>query len=146
MYKIVRADERHRKDINRMIRGAWLGPGLSKDEPVQNFWVVKDKGVVIACAGMDFHNDAAILTYIVVAEEYRHRGIGARLVAHRLNIARERGIKTVALATMYYRFNFYKKRGLHTCPRKNLPANIKEYPMFTDPRYMKCAVMWGRLK
>ena len=59
-----------------------------------------------------------------------------------MRIAKERGAKIVALVTMYYWFRFYKKRGFRTCPRADLPAVIKDYWMFTAPRYKKCAVMY----
>lgn len=142
MYKILRADSRHRADINRLIRGANIGSGLNPNEPVRNFWVVKVDNKIVACAGLDFFNDAAILTALVVEKARRHRGIGGALIRHRLEVAKRRGAKAVALVTMYYHFNLYKRRGFKTCPRKNLPKNIKDYGQFTTKRYMKCAVMF----
>ena len=128
-----------------LIREANMGT-LDRREPIRNFWVVKSGGRVIACAGLDFHGrDVAILTPIVVKKEFRHQGIGSALIEHRTKVAKERGVKTVAFVTMYYWFNFYKRRGFLTCPRKNLPENIKNYWMFTTKRYMKCAVMLKHL-
>ena len=142
MHKILRAGERHRKEINRLIRKAKIGSGLDRNEPIKNFWIVRNQNQVIACAGLDFYNDFAILTTLVVDKEFRHQHIGGSLIQHRLNVAKQSGAKMVALVTMYYHFNFYKRRGFKTCPRKDLPESIKDYSQFTAKRYKKCAVMF----
>ena len=143
--KIVKADERHRKDINRLMRSAKIGC-FGKNESIKNSWFVRHGGEIIACATLDFHGpDVAILYGIAVRREFRHRGIGSRLIQHRMNVAGTRGAKIVALATMYYHFNFYKRRGFRTCPRAKLPESVKNYWMFTAKRYKKCAVMYQYL-
>ncbi len=140
--KIEKADERHRRDINRLMRSAKIGC-LGKNEPIKNFWFVRHGGRVIACAGLDFYgSDVAILTSIVVERELRHHGIGSQLIAHRMKVAKDRGAKILAFVTMYYHFNFYKRRGFRTCPRADLPESIRDYWMFTAKRYKKCAVMY----
>jgi N-acetylglutamate synthase-like GNAT family acetyltransferase len=143
-FKIIRADARHRRDINRLIASANIGPPLRGPIKRETF-IVRAGGRAVGFAGMDFVGDrAAILHGIAVEREYRHRGIGSALIRHRINIARARGIHTVAFVTMYYHFNFYKRRGFRTCPRKDLPEPLKSYRMFISPRYMKCAVMVGQ--
>lgn len=146
--KILKADERHRQDINRLMRKAKIGC-FSKDEPIKNCWFVRHRGRVVACTSLDFHGPyAAILRGIVVEDELRHRGIGSKLIAHRMRIAKERGAKIVALVTVYYWYRFYKKRGFRTCPRAKLPESIKNYRMFTDKHYKErgFAVMYRRLR
>ena len=69
------------------------------------------------------------------AENFGFTGNDAKSVA---------GMAT-ALVTMYYHFNFYKRRKFKTCPRKNLPESIRDYPQFTAQRYKKCAVMFRAL-
>lgn len=142
--KIAKADERHRRDIDRLLKKAKIGC-LGKAEPVRNFWFVREGGRIIACAGLDFFNDAAIFTSLVVEREFRKRGIGSRLIQRRMAAAKEHRAKILALVTMYYHFNFYKRRGFRTCPRANLPECIKNYWMFTVKRYKKCAVMYQEL-
>ena len=58
-----------------------------------------------------------------------------------MQVAKEKGAKTIAFVTMYYLFRFYKKRGFKTRKRAELPENVKDYWMFTVQRYKKCAVM-----
>lgn len=138
---ILRADKRHVLDINRLIIGAKLTETSIKG-PVKNWWVVRKNGRVIACASLDFFGEeTAILANIVVEKEFRHQGIGSALIQYRINVAKRHGAKIIALATMYYLFNFYKRRGFRTCPRKQLPESVKDYWMFTVQRYKKCAVM-----
>lgn len=141
MLKIVRADGRHRADINRLLRDDKIGPALRGPVP-RNTWVAKLGDRIVGYASMDFiGNRAAILEGIVVEEALRQRGIGSALVNHRIGVARNRGIDVFALATMYYWFNFYKRRGFKTCPRRLLHEFLRNYSQFTAERYMKCAVM-----
>lgn len=144
MYEIIRADERHRKDINRLTRK--ISAQASRNAPIKNMWVVRDNNKnIVACCGLDFHNNNAILTSLAVDEKFRHQGIGSSLISHRLKIAAELNVTYVALVTMYYHFNFYKRRGFQTCPRTDLPLELRDYWMFTVRRYKKCAVMYRKL-
>lgn len=145
MFKILKADGRHRKDINRLIKEAKIGSGFQPNEPIKNIWVVREEGKIVGCAGLDFHGRTAILDSLVVEKEFRHRGIGTALIKHRLEIARQRKARLAALVTMYYHFRRYKKHGFKTCPRADLPESIKSYWQFTTKRFMKCAVMYRKM-
>jgi N-acetylglutamate synthase-like GNAT family acetyltransferase len=140
-YTIIKAGERHRADIDRLLKETRIADGFGTG-PVRNFWVAKCDGRIVGCAGMAFIPDnAAVFTHLAVEEDFRHRGIGAALVATRFEEARKRGITTLALITMYYRFAFYKRRGFRTVPRAELRADLLAFPDFTAQRYKKCAVM-----
>ncbi len=144
-FRVTKAREKDRKEISRLIRKAKIG-SLSKGESLNNFWVIKHEGRIIASAGLDFfEKETAIFTYLAVAKEFRHQGAGSALIQHRMKIAKERGARTAAFVTMYYWFNFYKRRGFKTCPRQNLPETLKNYWMFTSSQYKKCAVMLQEL-
>ena len=134
--KIVKADERHRKDINRLIREA-----NNEDQELKKQEAKLDDKIV-GCAGLNFvGNKSAIFTHLVVEREYRHRGIGSALIVYRKRIAKEHDTDTLALITMYYHFNFYKRRGFKVVKRADLPNHLKNYWMFTAERYKKCAVL-----
>lgn len=138
--KIIRAREQHRKEINRLIIGTRIGGPIK--EPIKNFLIARVDGKTIGCAALEcIGNGAAVFTHCAVQEEFRKKGIGSALVAERLRMARKKGIKILALVTMYYRFRFYKKRGFRTCPRAELPECVRNYWMFTEKKYKKCAVM-----
>jgi N-acetylglutamate synthase-like GNAT family acetyltransferase len=140
-FKIIKADRRHRRDIGRLIREAKIGSGSQSSIPAYT-WVAKVGNEIVGYAGLDLVGDrTAILHGIAVKREFRHQGIGSALINRRMEFARQRGISVFALVTMYYLFNFYKKRGFKTCPRGLLPDFLKNYPQFTAQRYKKCAVM-----
>jgi N-acetylglutamate synthase-like GNAT family acetyltransferase len=104
--------------------------------------VAKLDGRVVGCAGLDLINPkVAVFTYLAVEELLRHHGIGSALIEKRFAEATRRGATTIALCTMHYFYNFYKRRGFRTIHRAKLPDDIRSYSQFTAKCYMKCAVM-----
>lgn len=137
---IHRADQRHLKDISRLIVETKIGDPMKKLKGT--FWFVRIDGKIVGCQGVEIlENNTAILTYLAVDTDYRKRGIGTALFNHAMRFLRTRGVTTVAFVTMYYHFNKFKKKGFKTSPRKSLPDSVRNYWMFTVKRYMKCAVM-----
>lgn len=139
-FKITKAGERHRSEIDRLVRDAKIGdkfPG-----PIRNAWIARVGDRIVGFGALDFINErAACLVYLVVEKEFRKHGIGSALIAKRIEHAKRRGSKVLALCTMYYRFNFYKRRGFKVVRRADLADDLRAYGQFTDARYMKCAVM-----
>jgi N-acetylglutamate synthase-like GNAT family acetyltransferase len=139
-FKIVKANERHRGDINRLLRETKISNDY--DGPLTNFWVAKVGDRVVGCGGFDVINDsAACLIHLAVEKEFRKQGIASALINKKIEEARKRDIHRLALCTMYYRFNFFKRRGFRVVRRADLPEDLKSYSQFTEKRYMKCAVM-----
>lgn len=139
--KIIKARKCHRRAINRLIVSAKIGKPITGS--LKNFLVVKVEEKVVACAAYELiGNGAAVFTHCVVKRAFRHQGIGSALINHRMKICRKTKTRIVAFVTIYYLYNFYKKWGFKTCPRKLLPKAIKNYWMFTVKRYKKCAVMF----
>lgn len=144
LIEIHSGHKRDRPEILRLLKQARIG--TDTNVPIENYSLVRIDGQLVAVGAIDFPRPGvAILTRLAVRKDMRHRGIGAALITHRLNQARARGARLVALVTMYYHFNLYKRRGFRTCPRQDLPAELRDYWMFREPRYMKCAVMWRHL-
>ena len=140
-FEIVRADNRHKREINKLIYASKIGSGL-RGPVSRNTWIIRSGKQIVGFAEMEFiSRQTAILKGVAVDEEFRHRGIGSALIKHRMKVARKRGIKVFALCTMYYLFNFYKRRGFKTCPRAYLPDYLRNYHQFASQRYKKCAVM-----
>lgn len=140
-FAIVRADSRHKRAINKLIRGTKIGSGFKGPVP-RNTWIAKTGGRIVGFAELEFiGKKAAILKGVAVDEEFRHQGIGSALIGHRFEVGRKQGVRVFALCTMYYLFKFYKKYGFKTCPREFLPEFLRSYPQFAAKRYRKCAVM-----
>lgn len=134
------ARERHRSAVNSLITSAKIGSAVKGS--LKNFWIARIGKKIVGCAGCEIlKNGAAILTYCVVNEEFRHNGIGTVLTTIRMDFCRTKGIRLLALATMYYQYDHYKKLGFRICRRKQLPPSIQNYWMFTAKRYKKCGVM-----
>jgi GNAT superfamily N-acetyltransferase len=77
----IRAGDRHRADINRLIVTTKIGDGFGDDEPIRNFWVARIDGRIIGCAGLEFINDrAGVLTHVAVEKEFRRQGVGSELI------------------------------------------------------------------
>jgi N-acetylglutamate synthase-like GNAT family acetyltransferase len=139
-FKIVKASERHRADINRLCLETRISDGV--EGSIKNSWVAKVGDRVVGFAAMEFINKrAAVLTNLAVEKKMRHFGIGAALIEKRFENARKHNVEVLLLITMYYHFNFYKRRGFCTIPRKELADDLRAYSQFTAKRYMKCAVM-----
>jgi N-acetylglutamate synthase-like GNAT family acetyltransferase len=143
MYKIIEAKREHRNVIRALIAEANLGEDVViSDKDLENSWVACDGDKIIGCSVLEFINSrAAVLAYNVVKKEYRKQGIGSILIEKRVERCCQNNIQILSLATMFYLFNFYKRRGFATMKRALLPSDIRGFHQFTDPRYMKCAVM-----
>jgi N-acetylglutamate synthase-like GNAT family acetyltransferase len=139
--RIRRADRRHLADINRIITDAKISDAL--DVLPRMFWFVRVDGRIVACAGGEFIDDTTfVVLHIAVEKPYKKKGIGIQLLDHVMAQARACGATDFGLLTMFYSFAFFRKRGFDTCGgRKNLPDNLRNHPMFTARRYMKCAAM-----
>ena len=149
-FDIVPANPRcDRAAIVGLIRATKIGTDLHR-VPIANYVVAKVDGVIVGCAGFGWYfrggRDVAILTHVAVKKEFRHRGIGGALIQDRMRQAEYAGACMIGLVSMYYHFNLYKRRGFRTCPRKDLPDELRGYWMFRDRRYMKCAAMWRHLR
>lgn len=137
---IRRADERHREEINALVHNAQIGDSI--EGPVRDYWFVRDKGRIIACCGLEMCDaTSAILVSIVVDKPYRKQGIGSQLVQYRLAVARARGATSAALVTSIRKLHHYRRLGFEICKRAQLPAQFRDYWMFTSPRYKKFMVM-----
>jgi N-acetylglutamate synthase-like GNAT family acetyltransferase len=140
-YRIIKADERHRAEIDRLIKETRIGEGFEADRPVRHFWLAKMGERIVGCAGLFYFNGVAILTHVAVEADLRKHGVGGALVDKAFADVKQKGVKAIALITMYYRFKWFKKWGFRTSPRADLPEHIRCFPDFTSKRYMKCAVM-----
>lgn len=138
--RIVRADERHRCNIDHLIHSTHIGDGMSG--LVRGFWCAKVGNRIVGCGGINFINqDTAVLTHIAVEKEFRRQGIGTALISRCLDYARDMKVRHIALITMYYLFRRFKKHGFRVVRRATLTEPLSSYPDFTSKRYMKCAVM-----
>jgi amino-acid N-acetyltransferase len=113
------------KLINYFARKDWMLPRSLTYlyENIRDFWVVEDKGKVIACTALHVSwSDLAEIKSLAVLESHKRRGIGRRLVLKCLEEARKLGIKKVFALT--YVLDFFKECGFKRYPKSKLPHKI----------------------
>lgn len=154
-FRIQQANCRHRLKIAELIVEGRIGEDSLAKQLVSlicsraKYWFVRADGKIVGCVGADLigGSRSAVLTHLVVEEEYRKQGIGMALFNHAINYCRGEGADTVAFVTMYYHFRRFKKLGFRVCRRAEITNSaIRNYWMFTTKRYMKCAVMMKKVR
>ncbi len=139
-FTIHRADKRHLPEINRLVTETKISDPMESLDGV--FWFARAEGRIVACGGVQLiGSETGIVVQLAVEKPFRKKGICISILKKIDEYVKERGVKTLALATMYYLYNFFKKRGYRTIPRAGLPDHLKNYSMFVEKRYMKCGVM-----
>ena len=92
-------------------------------EGIRDFWVYVENGEIIGCAALHVDwVDLAEIRSLAVAEEYKGRGIGKRLVRCCLEEAKDLNISKVFALT--YKPGFFKKLGFHDISKEQLPRKI----------------------
>ena len=145
-YQISRAHRGNFPDIARLIVETRIGKETVKEQMKEGFpmysWFVRVDGKIVGCMCGEFIDSTTmVLTYLAVNENHRKQGIGMTLFDHAIEFGRKEGKTVFAFITMYYHFRRFKKRGFSVYKRQDLPENVRNHPMFTAKRYMKCAAM-----
>ena len=79
------------------------------------YYVIEVAGKVVACGGVAIEGDAAHLCWGLVHPDWHGRGLGTKLVEHRLDWARSQpALKVVELYTSQKRVGFYERFGFKT--------------------------------
>ncbi|AKM02558.1 arsenic resistance N-acetyltransferase ArsN2 [Burkholderia pyrrocinia] len=84
--------------IESLLRASDL-PVAGVAEYLPNFIVAVDARSVIACGGIEYHGNFALIRSIAVAAQARGRGLGKTIVSRLLAECRGRAIEAVALRT-----------------------------------------------
>lgn len=104
--------------------------------------VVRTGGAVVGTAALEWYGSAALLRSVAVAAEWRGRGLGARLVAAALDLARRRGVGAVALLAETAA-PFFARLGFAPVPRAAAPAAVQASEQFRSacPASAVCMVL-----
>lgn len=78
---------------------------------------------LVACGGLEYYGDVALLRSIAVESSHRGRGLGKSLVADLLVAAANRRIGSVVLLTTTAE-DFFPRMGFSTVPRSSLPKAV----------------------
>jgi amino-acid N-acetyltransferase len=118
-------------------KGLMLARPLSEIyESVRDFYVIRDKGEVVACAALHISwSDLAEIRSVAVSESKQRTGLGAKLVVACLNEAAELGIKDVFCFT--YRPEFFKAQKFSDIDKMELPRKVWT-DCFRCPKFPNC--------
>jgi amino-acid N-acetyltransferase len=105
-------------------KGLMLARPLSEIyESVRDFYVIREKGEVVACAALHITwSDLAEIRSVAVAEDKQRRGLGAKLVAACLEEAKSLGIDAVFCFT--YQPQFFKSQKFADIDKMELPRKV----------------------
>jgi amino-acid N-acetyltransferase len=97
-------------------------------EHLSDFLVARDeKGHVVGCVGMERHGQVALLRSAAVAPESQGTGLGRRLTAALIELARAEGVGEVVLLTTSARATF-SPRSLASA-RRRAPTTMRGSPI-----------------
>jgi amino-acid N-acetyltransferase len=95
------------------------------DEPADlGFWVVRDGERVVGAIGLECHDTVGLLRSLVLAPEYRKRGLGLALVAALERYARSAGVEVLVLLTQTAA-PFFDRLGYSVVDRAYVPDEVK---------------------
>ena len=105
-------------------KGEMLARSLSEIyENIRDYFVVRQGERVIACVALRVSwSDLAEIKSLVVAEDYRRQGVGARMMAACIRETKRLGISTVFCLT--YQPAFFKKFGFSQADKAELPRKV----------------------
>jgi amino-acid N-acetyltransferase len=118
-------------------RGLMLARPLSEIyESVRDFFVIRERGEVVACAALHISwSDLAEIRSVAVAEDRQRKGLGAKLVAVCMEEAKELGIEKVFCFT--YRPEFFKRQKFVDIDKMELPRKVWT-DCFRCPKFPNC--------
>jgi len=105
-------------------------------ENIRNYLVALFENKVIGCCALSFFTEEiAEIRSLAVAENFRGKGIGRKLVIEAENVLKEEGISRVFVLT--YQHDFFKKLGYEVVDKTTFPQKIWR-DCLSCSKIMKC--------
>jgi len=111
-------------DILTLLKASAL-PVAGIDEHVETTLIARDKGKIIGCAAVEVYGQAGLLRSVAVEVGRRGEGLGERLTKAALELARQRGVRTVYLLTTTAS-HFFPRFGFTAIPRAELDPALTQ--------------------
>jgi len=87
--------------------------------------VARDAGRIVGSAGLEVYADGALLRSVTVAPDRRGTGLGGRLTAAALDLAREQKIRTLFLLTTTAE-GYFPRFGFQCITRAEVPPGVQQ--------------------
>jgi len=94
------------------------------DEHLEHFFFVGSVGSPAGLVGLELYGTDALLRSLVVAENARHKGLGATLIDHAEQYAASKGVRSIYLLTTTAQA-FFKRLGYERIERSTAPPSIE---------------------
>lgn len=101
------------------------------DDHMRHFFHSGPAAAPTALVGVELFGASALLRSLVVAPAHRSNGLGAILVGHAENFARQEGARSIYLLTTTAE-SFFKHRGYVAADRETAPGEIRATREFSD--------------
>ncbi len=103
--------------------------GVAKD--LRDFLIIKERGEIIACAGLEIHGRVGLLRSVTVKKERQGQGLGRVLINRLLDTVKKRGLKRIYLLTETAH-HFFSKLGFQRIERNAVDPLIQQSEGFTQ--------------
>jgi N-acetylglutamate synthase-like GNAT family acetyltransferase len=117
---------------------------LSESAPVR-FWVAEDGGRLVGAIGLERYGADGLLRSLVVAPDWRGRGVGAALVEALERDARFGGVEMLVLLTQTAR-PFFERLGYTVAERDSVPGLVRASTEFRSLCPASAACMTKNLR
>ena len=111
-------------DILTLLKASAL-PVAGIDEHVETTLIARDQGKIMGCAAVEVYGQAGLLRSVAVEAGRRGEGLGERLTKAALELARQRGVRTVYLLTTTAS-HFFPLFGFTAIPRAELDPALEQ--------------------
>ena len=129
--------------VLRLLRDNKLPPdGLS--DHLATTLVVRDGDRIVGSAALEVYGDGALLRSVAVAPELRRGGLGSKLTAAAIDLARTRSVPALYLLTTTAE-GYFPKFGFERIERSQVPAGVQGSVEFTSACPSSAIVMRKRL-
>lgn len=106
-------------------------PSAGLEQHLGTALAARDHGELVGSAELEIYGEYALLRSVAVASRVRGYGLGQRLVQAALDLARQRGVRSVYLLTETAG-EFFPRFGFHLIDRASVPAAVKTSVEFTS--------------
>lgn len=93
-------------------------------DDVESFLVAREEEGVVGCIGLEAYDDVALLRSLVVRAQTRGSGLGRLLVERLLELASERGVRSVYLLTTTAD-EYFPRFGFERIPREEADPRLQ---------------------
>ncbi len=83
------------------------------DHEIEDYFIIRDNAILCGCGGINYpdHNEYAILSWDIIHPDFQGKGLGRKLVNHRLDHVTQKSFSKLRVRTSQFACEFYGKFG-----------------------------------